>query len=101
MLAVDVTTTFRQLDFYIVSHNAAAIIGLPSCTQLDLIRRVDTVIAPTLSTSPSNDLLKAYSDVFSGLGCYHGEFHIVLREGAVPVIHPPRRVPLTLQPRLK
>ena len=100
-LAVNVMTTSRQLDFYIVSHDAATIIGLPSCTQLDLIRRVDTVIAPTLSTSPSNDLLKAYSDVFSGLGCYPGEFHIVLREGAVPVIHPPRHVPLTLQPRLK
>jgi hypothetical protein len=100
-LAVDVRGTSHQLEFYIVSHDAATIIGLPSCTQLDFIRRVDAVSAPTSPTPPSSDLLTAYSDVFGGLGRYPGEFHIVLREGAVPVIHPPRRVALTLQPRLK
>ena len=39
---------------------------------------LDTVIASKLPTTPSNDLLQAYSDVLGGLGRYPGKFHIVL-----------------------
>ena len=77
-LAVDVKSTFQQLDFYLISHDAATIIGLLSCTQLDLIRSVDTVIALTLPTTLSDDLLKAYSDVFGGLGRNLCEFLVML-----------------------
>lgn len=62
---------------------------------------MDTVIALTLPTTSSDDLLMAYSKIFGGLSRYPRDFHIVLRKGAVPVIHPPHRDLLMLQPRLK
>ncbi len=96
-LVVQVNAASHQLDFFVVSHNAATILGLPSCRQLDIIRRVDTVSASTAKS----DLLSEYSEVFSGLGRFPGTYHIVVSESAVPVIHPPRRVPLALQPKLK
>ncbi|GBN26985.1 Retrovirus-related Pol polyprotein from transposon 17.6, partial [Araneus ventricosus] len=43
-----------------------------------------------------------YETVFEGLGKFPGEeYHIELKPNAVPVIHPPRRVPQALQSRLK
>ncbi len=43
-----------------------------------------------------------YANVFEGLGKFPGEeYHIELKPNAVPVIHPPRRVPQALQNRLK
>jgi hypothetical protein len=58
--------------------------------------------------STSNDDLKAkkdilyeYGDVFNGIGCFNGEFHITLDPSVPPVIHPPRRVPKALREPLK
>ncbi|GFT79133.1 transposon Tf2-9 polyprotein [Trichonephila clavipes] len=47
-------------------------------------------------------LIEQYKDVFTGVGEFPNEpYHITLKDNAVPVIHPPRRVPLALQPKLK
>ena len=88
------------LEFFIVAHDAATILGLPSCSHLDILRRVDAVIASPAAVTESS-LLDEYAEVFSGLGRFPGEYHIALSDDAVPVIHPPRRVPLALQARLK
>ena len=39
--------------------------------------------------------------MFTGLGLVEGEYHIELKENAVPVIHAPRKIPLSLMPKLK
>jgi hypothetical protein len=96
-LTVDYKGNSHSHDFFIVPHQAATILGLPSCRQLDIIRRVDIIS----SSSLQSDLLAEYADVFKGLGRFPGEHHIVLSDDAIPVIHPPRRVPLALQPKLK
>ncbi|GFT45669.1 transposon Tf2-9 polyprotein [Nephila pilipes] len=50
----------------------------------------------------SNELIKQYKDVFKGIGGFPNEpYHITLKDNSVPVIHPPRRVPQALQPKLK
>ncbi|GFU92980.1 retrovirus-related Pol polyprotein from transposon 17.6 [Trichonephila clavipes] len=49
-----------------------------------------------------NELIKQYKDVFTGVGEFPNEpYHITLKDNAVPGIHPPRRVSLALQPKLK
>jgi hypothetical protein len=86
-----------DLEFFVVSHDASTILGLPSCRVLDIVRRVDHI-----STSQSTtDILNDFKDVFSGLGCYPGKHHIVLDNKAIPVVHAPRRVPLALHAKLK
>ena len=55
-----------------------------------------------ISINNKLDVLKMYETVFEGLGKFPGEeYHIKLNPNAVPVIHPPRRVPQALQSRLK
>lgn len=38
--------------------------------------------------------LDDYSELFMGLGCLPNTYHIELPEGAVPVVHAPRKVPV-------
>ena len=46
-------------------------------------------------------ILQQYSDVFDGIGCFQGTYHISVDPKVPPVIHPPRRIPLALKDRLK
>ena len=84
-------------EFYIVDSSSATLIGLPTCQTLDVLRRIDVVH----HSSTAENIIHEYADVFSGIGCYPGEHHIVLDTSVKPVIHAPRRVPLSLQPKLK
>jgi len=83
-------------EFFIIDESAPTIIGLPTCTALDVVRRIDTVQSTSLPL-----LLDDYADVFEGLGELPGEYHIKVDPSVSPVIHAPCRVPLSLQSRLK
>ena len=85
----------HPVKFFIVDHCSSTLIGLPTCKQLDVLRRVDT-----LSKTPTT-IIDQYADVFCGLGCYPGEHHIVVDSSVMPVVNPARRVPLSVQPKLK
>jgi len=41
-------------------------------------------------------LKEEYSDIFTGLGCFPGKYHIEIQPAASPVTNHPRRVPRTL-----
>ena len=47
------------------------------------------------------DILRAYKDVFTWLGCVPGQQHIQIDPAVAPVIHPPRKVPLALKDQIK
>ncbi|GFX75387.1 transposon Ty3-I Gag-Pol polyprotein [Trichonephila clavipes] len=86
------------LPFYVVIVKSKPILGLRGCKELKLIERIDAIEC----SISKNELIKQYKDVFTGVGEFPNEpYHITLKEHAVPVIHPPRRVPLALQPKLK
>ena len=42
-----------------------------------------------------------YKDVFTGLGCFSGEYKMQLKDKAQPVVHPPRKVPIKMKQQLK
>ena len=44
-LTVEHKGHMHMLDFFVVQHQAATILGLPSCRQLDIIRLVDVINA--------------------------------------------------------
>ena len=83
----------HKLEFYVIDIAAPTIIGIRSCVELDLLRRVESV--------SSDDVMKQYSDLFSGLGKMPGKHHIVTDPTVRPVVQPPRRVSLSVQPKLK
>ena len=51
-----------------------------------------------MSVNTTSDIFHEYADVFEGIGCLDESYHI---ETVKPVIHPPRRVPVSLKDPLK
>ena len=47
------------------------------------------------------DVIQDYKDVFGELGCLIGDHHINIDRNATPVIHPPRKIPISLMKKLK
>ena len=96
-----------ELEFYVVKTQYSPILGLKSCLDLQLIKLVYSVNhADTTGACDSPGLNRAsilseYADVFDGLGLIPGECKIHLDPNAIPVVHPPRRVPIAIRYLLK
>ena len=64
-----------------------------------------TADVPTYTTRPKGDeTAKAHilnADVFDGIGCFEGEYHITLDSTMPLVVHYSRRVPVALREPLK
>ena len=90
-------------EFYIVDTNSAPILCLNTCLTLDLIKLVLTVDSDISQSSPltKETVLEKYSDVFEGIGRLPGECYIYPKLEAIPVVHPPWRVPVTIRDKLK
>ncbi|KAL1446523.1 hypothetical protein WDU94_003657 [Cyamophila willieti] len=88
-------------EFLIVDCNAVPLLGLDTCVKLNLITRVNAVESAVLYNMSKESVVKKYQDLFTGLGTLPGKYHIELKEDAVPVISPPRKVPFAIQKRLK
>ena len=84
------------VEFEVMDHNVPNILGLITCIEMNLVQRIDTV-----GNSRAN-LFEQYYDVFEGLGCVTDvRYHIRIDPIKTPVIHPPRRVPITLRPKIQ
>ena len=84
------------IEFEVVDHDVPNILGLVTCIEMNLVQRIDTV------TTKNTTLFEQYCDVFEGLGCVTNvSYHIRIDTTKTPVIHPPRRVPITLRPKIQ
>ncbi|XP_019614003.1 PREDICTED: uncharacterized protein K02A2.6-like [Branchiostoma belcheri] len=85
-----------DLEFQIVKTRQSPLLSAETCTMLGLI---------TLNTvnhvSTTEQIVEKYTDVFEGLGCLPGEYHIEIDKDVKPVQHLPRRVPVPLKAQLK
>ena len=82
--------------FEVIDHDTPNILGLKTCVELNLVQRMDAI------DNHHVDILDRYSDVFEGLGCItDASYHIKVDESAQPVVHPPRKVPVTLRPKIQ
>jgi hypothetical protein len=71
------------------------LLGLQTCQKLNIIKRIWAV-----NTSDPN-LMAEYKDVFGEIGCLQGEYHIITDPEVKPVIHPPRKIPISMMDKLK
>ena len=81
-----------------VDQDVPSILGLETSTKLKLVQRIDVI-----NNKPTDlDVFQKYRDVFEGFGCITKVVHhIAMKEENKPVVHPPRRVPVTLRPKIK
>ena len=83
------------VEFEVIDHTVPSILGLVTCIEMNLVQRIDTV-------NNHVTLFDQYYDVFEGLGCVTDiSYHIRIDPNQTPVIHPPRRVPITLRPKIQ
>ena len=80
----------NKYPFHVVNTSGPTILRLPTCSGMQLV---------TLNCSITNQPVS--KQAASGIGCFEGEFHIMLDPAVSPVIHPPRRVPEALQELVK
>ena len=84
------------VNFEVIDQAVPNILGLQTCVDMNLVQRLDVI------NNNDTNLLESYSDVFEGLGCISKtDYHIKVDETAQPVVHPPRRVPVTLRPKIQ
>lgn len=88
-----------DVEFAVVNESRdPPILGLNACVALNLVRRVSTVVQ---NFQNKEDILCHYGCVFEGLGRFPSTHHIEVKEGAVPQVQQSRRIPYSLQDKLK
>ncbi|KAK7087114.1 hypothetical protein V1264_021204 [Littorina saxatilis] len=93
-------------EFYITDADGPAILGLPGSTRLQLVTLHCPIQKTPVKADPTpiqdaKELKRLYPDRFEGIGEFHGDLHITLKENAQPVIQPPRKYPIQLLPEIK
>ena len=87
-------------DFYIVESTAPPLLSLKTSLDLGLIQLTHS-IDRTENYLDKTAILKQYKDLFDGIGQLSGTCSLHLKENAIPVVCPPRKVPFGLQDKLK
>lgn len=80
-----------------MASDSVPILGLEACNKFGMIRRIFKV--NTLLTK-ENILIK-FKDNFEGMGCFLKKYRIEIKENAISVHKPPRRVPSKIYENLK
>ena len=105
----------KSCPFHVVDADGPTILGLPTCTDLNLetmnfsitnhegVSKPSTPPRPICDSDPvaEEQVLKQFKDCFEGVGCFQGEYRITVDPAIPPVVHPPRRVPEALREPLK
>lgn len=92
------------VKFHVVDTQSTPLFGLKSCIEFDLVKityAVDSKQPAVPGGMTKSSVLKDYAEAFNGLGAIPGECSIHLKPDAVPVVHPPRRIPVALKDRCK
>ena len=96
---------YWPIEFQVVNRDVPNILGLTTCLELNLVKRVLTIDENDCTKSTvllESDIFEQYNDVFTGLGCVKGVVHQIATDPAVkPVVHPPRRVSAPLRQKVK
>jgi len=81
--------------FIVTEADSMAILGLDTCEKLNLVERI------MLVNKENPDIMQEFSDCFGDIGILPKIHHIHANPEIKPVVHPPRRVPVALQQKLK
>ena len=90
----------HNTSFLVVPGNRQSLLGLRTCEDMNLVKRVLNVDIKTESKI-GQGIVQDYQDVFVGLGCLPGKHHITVSDNVRPVQHACRKVPFPLQNKLK
>ena len=88
--------------FYVVDVTGPAVIGLPTCEQLNIVTINVDQISPSVPTIGSiDDLTHQYPKQFDTIGNFKGTAKLKLKDDAIPFIDAPRKCPIHIKDELK
>ncbi|MET0104994.1 MAG: RNase H-like domain-containing protein [Sedimenticola sp.] len=91
--------------FYVVEGNTPPLISLQSSVDLGLIKLTydveSSINVPPVCALDKQKIQNEYRDLFTGIGIIPGAVKLHLKDNAVPVVNPPRRIPEALKFKLK
>ncbi|KAI8498512.1 hypothetical protein Bbelb_237140 [Branchiostoma belcheri] len=87
----------QNLSFFVVKANSTPVLSLSACLSLKLIQLVLAVDA----IQTAEEIKKEYKDVFEGIGQFPGKHRIRVDPDVQPVVHAPRKIPVSLRDPLK
>ena len=91
-----------QALFYVVGNSATPLIGLQSSLDLSLLKLTYSVESTPCSAPLSKQSVQhEYAELFNGVGVLPGTCKLYLKENAITVVNPPRRVPEALKTKFK
>jgi len=103
-------STWLTQRFYVCDTEGPAILSCDASEKLKIIRvtaskNISTLRGPPTEGSTTTDqpipdsqtLQQLYPDCFEGIGNMPGQFRIELKDGAEPVVAPPRKYPIQLK----
>ena len=82
-----------QVCFQVFDWNYMPLLGRSSCKNMGLIQGINAI--------ESGSILDEFPEVFQGLGCLPGKYHISVDSSVPPVVRPPRGVPHSKRDPLK
>lgn len=88
-------------SFLVVDNSFEPLLGLQSCVEFELIKRLSAVEDHSALPRESQAFVECFRDIFEGLGRFPGKCSIALKENSVPSLHYRKRIPLALHDRLK
>ncbi|XP_056639844.1 uncharacterized protein LOC130447174 [Diorhabda sublineata] len=100
-LKCQVNDNVRNIFFAVCDNNELPLLSCADCIDLNLVKRVDSIVDDSGQFISLDHVVKRYPVVFEGLGSFPREHHITLKEGTVSVVQPLRRIPIALHDCLK
>ncbi|XP_060600522.1 uncharacterized protein K02A2.6-like [Ruditapes philippinarum] len=96
----------KNVTFHVVDTKSPPLLGCESCLGFKLIEFAHSVQNDYNHRNKEafltkESLLTDYAQVFDGIGLLPGECNIHVDSNATPVVHPPRRIPVALQDKVK
>ena len=95
------------LEYHVVKEHKS-LLGCQGSKKLKFITfNVDGVCKgitedPDALTGLTNqEIFQGYKSIFEGIGCIAEPYHIKVQEGAVPVVHAPRKIPASLREKVQ
>ena len=79
--------------FFVVEPEVESVLSGNICAKLGLLKRVHQLTSNT-PLGRTRVELDDYPELFKGLGCLPGTYRIELADGATPVVHSPRKIPV-------
>ncbi|XP_063953999.1 uncharacterized protein K02A2.6-like [Lytechinus pictus] len=101
-------TGWINADFHVCDTSRPAILGLRTSKALQLVALTFSIDSRSVQDNTQRDPIRSVADLksqypqqFDAIGDFAGEYHIVLNDGAHPVVHAPRKCSIHIRDELK